>query len=93
MNCVYHDDSDLCEWCGCYWQISCKGTGWDCDTHGSQGTCELCGCDWIGMNMKINVGDVWRDVEEMKINVGDTWRTVIKIQINVGDTWRTVYSA
>lgn len=42
-------------------------------------------------NMKINVGDAWKDVDEIKINVGDSWKTVTKIQINIGDTWKTIF--
>lgn len=42
-------------------------------------------------NMKINIGDVWKDVDSIKINVGDSWKTVTKIQINIGDSWKTVF--
>lgn len=89
-SCAYHDEF-ICEWCGCYWSASCKGTPWLCSYHTEQSTCQNCGCDWVGTNMKINIGDSWRIVEEIKINVGDSWRTVTKIQINIGDTWRTVF--
>lgn len=44
-----------------------------------------------GTNMKINIGDVFKDVDGIKINIGDSWKTVTKIQINVGDTWKTVF--
>lgn len=42
-------------------------------------------------NMKINIGDSWKTVEEIKINVGDSWKTVTKIQINIGDVWKTIF--
>lgn len=42
-------------------------------------------------NMKINIGDSFKDVDEIKINVGDSWKTVTKIQINIGDVWKTVF--
>ena len=44
-----------------------------------------------GTNMKINIGDVWKDVSEMKINVGDAWKAVTQVKQNVGDTWKTVF--
>ncbi|MBA7496911.1 hypothetical protein ES702_07520 [subsurface metagenome] len=42
-------------------------------------------------NMKINIGDSWKDVDEIKINVGDSWKTVTRIQINIGDVWKTIF--
>jgi len=42
-------------------------------------------------NMKINIGDVFKDADEIKINIGDSWKTVTKIQINIGDVWKTVF--
>ena len=44
-----------------------------------------------GTNMKINIGDVFKDADEIKINVGDVWKTVTKIQINIGDVWKTIF--
>jgi len=45
----------------------------------------------VGTNMKINIGDVMKDVSGLKINVGDSWKVVTKIQINIGDVWKTVF--
>jgi len=45
----------------------------------------------VGTNMKINIGDSWKDVDSMKINIGDTWKDVESVKINVGDEWKTVY--
>lgn len=42
-------------------------------------------------NTKINIGDVFKDVDEIKINIGDSWKTVTKIQINIGDVWKTIF--
>lgn len=42
-------------------------------------------------SMKINIGDVFKNVEEVKINIGDSWKTVTKIQINIGDVWKTIF--
>jgi len=44
-----------------------------------------------GTNMKVNIGDSWKDVDSIKINIGDTWKDVSKIQINIGDAWKTVF--
>lgn len=44
-----------------------------------------------GTNMKINIGDNFKDVDEIKINIGDSWKTVTKIQINIGDSWKTIF--
>jgi len=45
----------------------------------------------VGTNMKINIGDTWKDVESMKINIGDEWKDVESVKINIGDAWKTVY--
>ena len=42
-------------------------------------------------NMKINIGDVWKDVESMKINIGDVWKDVAEVKQNIGDAWKVVY--
>jgi len=44
-----------------------------------------------GTNMKINIGDTWKDVDSMKINIGDTWKDVSEVKQNIGDTWKTVF--
>lgn len=44
-----------------------------------------------GTNMKINIGDSWKDITAIKINIGDTWKNVTKIQINIGDVWKTIF--
>jgi len=44
-----------------------------------------------GTNMKINIGDAWKDVDSMKINVGDVWKDVAEVKQNIGDVWKTVY--
>jgi len=42
-------------------------------------------------NMKVNIGDVFKDVDSIKINIGDVWKDVVKIQINIGDVWKDVF--
>jgi len=44
-----------------------------------------------GTNLKINIGDTWKEVTEMKINIGDEWKEVTNTQINIGDTWKEVF--
>lgn len=46
-----------------------------------------------GTNIKINIGDTWKDVSEMKINIGDTWKTVAAVKQNIGDAWKTVFGS
>lgn len=45
----------------------------------------------VEKNIKINIGDAWKDVIDVKINVGDTWKTVTGIWINIGDVWKQVF--
>jgi len=45
----------------------------------------------VGTNMKINIGDVFKDVDEIKINIGDVWKPVTGIWINIGDVWKKVF--
>lgn len=40
------------------------------------------------MAVKVNVGDVWKEMSAMKINIGDTWKNVIGGWINIGDSWK-----
>jgi len=42
-------------------------------------------------NMKVNIGDVFKDVDEIKINIGGAWKAVTKVQINIGDVWKTMF--
>ena len=42
-------------------------------------------------NIKINIGDVFKDAAEVKINIGDTWKAVESVKINIGDDWKTVF--
>ena len=42
------------------------------------------------VNVKINIGDAWKD-STMKINVGDVWKTTAQ-KINISDSWKTVTS-
>jgi len=45
----------------------------------------------VGINININIGDVWKGVNSMKINIGDSWKDVTEIKQNIGDTWKTVF--
>ena len=44
-----------------------------------------------GFNMKVNIGDSWKEVASISINIGDTWKTVSAVKQNIGDTWKTVF--
>ena len=44
-----------------------------------------------GTNMKINIGDDWKDIASMQINIGDVWKDVTAVQINIGDAWKDVF--
>jgi hypothetical protein len=44
-------------------------------------------------NMKINIGDAWKDAAELKINIGDSWKEVAAIYENIGDVWKTVFGS
>lgn len=44
-----------------------------------------------GTNIKINIGDVFKDVTAIKLNVGDVWKDVTHAQVNIGDTWKTIF--
>lgn len=92
--CSYHYYT-LCRTCGCFWDDvfeECITTPDACTEHDNEQDCEDCGCEWIvPINMKVNIGDVWKDVTEIKINVGDTWKNVTDVWINIGDVWKKVY--
>lgn len=45
----------------------------------------------VGINMKVNIGDSWKEVTEIKVNIGDTWKNVISIKQNIGNTWKDVF--
>lgn len=44
-----------------------------------------------GTNIKLNIGDSWKDVTKIQINIGDSWKNVTKAQVNIGDTWKTIF--
>jgi len=44
-----------------------------------------------GTNTKINIGDIYKDVDSLKINIGDVYKDVIGVQQNIGDVWKTVF--
>ena len=37
----------------------------------------------VAVNLKINIGDVWKDVTLVQINVGDVWENDEAVLINV----------
>jgi hypothetical protein len=43
--------------------------------------------------IKINIGDVWKDVTKVEVNIGDVWKTVTKGEVNIGDVWKTFYGS
>lgn len=43
-----------------------------------------------GLNAKINISDIWKDVDAMKINIGDSWKDVVAIKQNIGNVWKDV---
>lgn len=46
----------------------------------------------MATNIKINIGDVWKDVDSVKVNIGDAWKDVVEMKINIGDSWKTIYT-
>lgn len=43
--------------------------------------------------MKINISDIWKNVDSLKINIGDVWKEVAEVKMNIGDSWKTIFSA
>jgi len=44
-----------------------------------------------GINIKVNIGDDWKEATAMKINIGDDWKEVITVKQNIGGIWKTVF--
>lgn len=44
-----------------------------------------------GINIQVNISDVWKPAKSMQINIGNSWKVVTKIQQNIGNTWKTVF--
>ncbi len=91
----YEPDSGLCYDCGCEWDFGmCYGDPYACSSHSTQFPCENCLCNWSepSTNIKINIGDVFKDVESLQINIGNVWKNVTLVQINIGNVWKTVFS-
>ncbi|MBA7658702.1 hypothetical protein ES703_66661 [subsurface metagenome] len=42
-------------------------------------------------NMKMNILDIWKDIEALKINISNAWKNVIKVQQNIGNVWKDVF--
>ena len=52
--------------------------------------------DWVGSessgtNIKINIGDVLKDVSEIKININDVLKNVVEVKQNIGDVLKVVF--
>lgn len=45
----------------------------------------------VETNMKINIADVWKDVDSIQINIGDAWKDVTEVHQNIGDAWIRIY--
>ena len=45
----------------------------------------------VGTNMKINIGDTFKDVDSLKINISGVWKDVIAVKQNIGDVWKNVF--
>lgn len=43
-----------------------------------------------GVDMKINITELWKSVDAVKINIGDIWKEVIAIKINISGVWKDV---
>jgi len=44
-----------------------------------------------GTNMKINIGDSFKDIDSMKINIADSWKDVAAVKQNIGNDWKGVF--
>lgn len=44
-------------------------------------------------NIKINIADSFKDVDEIKINIADAWKPVVGIWVNIGDVWKNVFGS
>jgi hypothetical protein len=45
-----------------------------------------------GTNIKINIGDIFKDVDSLKINIGGVWKDVVSAELNIGGVWKNVFS-
>jgi hypothetical protein len=45
---------------------------------------------YISGHVKVNIGDVWKDIESIQINIGDSWKTLAELKINIGDVWKDI---
>lgn len=46
--------------------------------------------DPAGLNMRVNIGGVWKAVPSMSVNIGGTWKSVVSVKVNIGGTWKSV---
>ena len=37
---------------------------------------------------QINIGDVFKDIQNIQINIGDSWKQLCDMEINIGDVWK-----
>jgi len=44
-----------------------------------------------GTNLKVNIGDTWKEMSAIKTNIGDSWKEVAAVKTNIGDTWKEVF--
>lgn len=41
--------------------------------------------------LKVNIGDVWKDVIDAQVNIGDSWKSISELQVNISDVWKVVF--
>lgn len=41
------------------------------------------------INIKVNIGGVWKTVSAIMVNIGGVWKTVSQVKTNIGGTWKT----
>ncbi len=68
---------------------------WDGDADSNFGPIALYavveGAAPAGTNMKINIGDSFKDVDALKINIGDVFKDVVAVKLNISDVWKDVF--
>lgn len=42
----------------------------------------------MSLNMPVNIGGTWKDMDSAYVNIGGTWKTVDSAYVNIGGTWK-----
>lgn len=69
--------------------VSFTGTGGSSETgHSGNGYVRITANKVQSLNIPVNIGGTWKDMDSAYVNIGGAWKSVEAAYVNVGGTWK-----